>query len=105
MINDCTVDFISLGTRVDFAWERRPSVLYPIATQIHGNGSCFGEVSIPWVCMDKDKWTLGPRCHADNIHAVRSEVKSTVPWSTTFTLAESAMWDPAEMASATNPPT
>ena len=46
-----TVDFTSLGTRVDFAWERTPSVLYPIATQVHGNGSCRGEVSIPWVSM------------------------------------------------------
>ena len=32
-----TVDFTSLGTRVDFAWERTPSVLYPIAMQSHDN--------------------------------------------------------------------
>ena len=62
---------------MDFEWERTLSVLHPIATQSHGNESCCGEVSIPRVCVEKDKWTPGPCSHA-TLHAVRSEVKSTV---------------------------
>ena len=62
---------------MNIASKRISSTLYLIATQSHGNGSCCGEVSIPWVCVEKDEWTSGPRCHA-HIHAVRSEVKSTV---------------------------
>ena len=76
-VRGATVDFTSLGTRMEFALQYTPSVPYPIATQNHGNGSCCGEVSIPWVCVEKDNWTPGPRCHA-NIHAVQSVVKSTV---------------------------
>ena len=63
--------------RVEFCVGREASVLWPIATQTHGNESCCAEVSIPWVCVEKSKSMPGPRCHA-NIHAVRSEVKSTV---------------------------
>ena len=70
------LQLISLHTeRANFASKPTPSVLNPIATQSHGDGNCCGELSIPWVCVKKDKWTHSPRCHA-NIHAVRSEVKS-----------------------------
>ena len=39
----------------NFVSKRTPNVLYLIAMQSHGNGSCCGEVSIPWVFVEKDK--------------------------------------------------
>lgn len=60
-----------------FASRGEASFLHLIATQSHGNKSCWLEGRVPWVCVAKDKHTRGPHSHA-SIHGVRSEVKSTV---------------------------
>ena len=87
-----TVDFTSLRTPRNFAWEREESGKYLIAAQTHGISRRSLEESFPRVSVWIDKLALAPNSHG-HIRAVRRKVKSTVLGSPAFQRATLKSWE------------